>query len=47
MRLETHLTRQLGWFEHFNHSNTALSYLPRYIVSCVVLNVSSIFFALK
>ena len=30
MRLETLLTHKLGWFEHFNHPDTALSYL-----SCV------------
>jgi hypothetical protein len=36
MRLETHLTHELGWFEHFKHPDTALSYLGRYSVSCVL-----------
>ena len=48
MRLETHLTHELGWFEHFNDPDTALSYLASlHCASCVVLNVyCSIFFAL-
>ena len=25
MKLETQLTHKLGWFEHFNHPDTALS----------------------
>ncbi len=36
MRLETHLTQKLGWFEHFNHPDTALSHLPRYSAPCVL-----------
>ena len=40
MRLETHLTHELGWFEHFNDPDTALSYLASlHCSSCVVLNV--------
>jgi hypothetical protein len=35
-RLETHLTYRLGCFEHFNHPDAALSYLARYIASCVL-----------
>jgi hypothetical protein len=43
MRLETHLTHKLGWFEHFNDPDTALSYLLRYIaplVCCVECSIS-------
>ena len=37
MRLETHLTHELGWFEHFNDPDTALSYLASlHCASCVV-----------
>ena len=40
MRLETHLTHELGWFEHFNDPDTALSYLASlHCASCVVLYV--------
>ena len=40
MRLETHLTHELGWFEHFNDPDTALSYLASlHFASCVVLYV--------
>jgi hypothetical protein len=47
MRLETHLTHKLGWFEHFNDPDTALSYLLRYIALCVVLNVLFLCFIMK
>ena len=40
MRLETHLTHKLGWFEHFNDPDTALSYLASlHCTSCVQLYV--------
>ncbi len=41
MRLETHLTHKLGWFEHFNDPDTALSYLLRYIAPRVVCSISN------
>ncbi len=43
MRFETHLTHKLGWVEHFNHPDTAPSYISfatlRLVrcVECVVL----------
>ena len=41
MRLETHLTHELGWFEHFNDPDTALSYLASlHCASCVVFECS-------
>jgi hypothetical protein len=33
---ETHLTHKLGWFEHFNRPDTALSYFARYMASYVL-----------
>jgi hypothetical protein len=36
MRLVTHLTHELGWFEHFNDPGTALSYLLRCIAPRVL-----------
>ncbi len=46
MRLEMHLTQKLGWFEHFNHPDTALSYLLRYIASCLLCSMCFVLFSL-
>ena len=44
MRMETLLTHELGWFEHFNHPDTAHSHLAYYIASCVLVECVLLYF---